>query len=198
MGCGRTADDLLAELLRGRGMAEPPGDAHAELALDFRSAVVGGSHELGFDDGRRITVRIPPGVRDGETIRLAGQGTAGRGGAGDLWIALRVGPHPVFRRDGEDLHVDVPITVGEAIRGGTVPVPTPTGTVELKVPAGTQSGRTLRVRDRGVTRRGQPPGHLYVHVVVQVPEGADERAVQAIEASYPGDVRESLFRRAAA
>jgi molecular chaperone DnaJ len=169
------------------GTARPT--RHASLELDFRSAALGGERELRFEDGRSLKVRIPPGVRDGETIRLPAE---------DLMLTLSVRPHPVFRRDGDDLRVTVPITVGEAVRGASVPVPTLGTPVKVVIPPATQTGRTLRVRGKGIARRGQPAGDLYVEVEVRVPEHLDEAVLDAVEAAYGADVRGDLLRRSAA
>ena len=130
-------DDILSELF-GRQGGLKGADVRAELPTDFRSAVAGGQRELTFTDGRRLKVRLPPGVRDGETLRLKGQGQPGRGGgtAGDLLVTVRVAPDPTYRREGEDLHLIVPVTVGEALYGASVTVPTLDGDVVLTVPEG--------------------------------------------------------------
>ncbi len=142
-----------------------------------------------------LTVTIPPGVHSGSQVRLAGQGAAGvRGGPpGDLFIETEVLPHPVFKREGDNLHVDLPITVPEAIFGGDVRVPTFGGDVTVKVPPGSQSGRKLRVKGRGVPAlKGNDKGDLYLTLKVMVPEGADADAKEAAEKmkkSYVRDVR---------
>jgi len=116
----------------------------------------------------------------------------------DLLLTLRVAGHPVFRREGEDLHVDLPVTVGEAVAGASVTVPTFDGSVKVRVPAGTQSGQTLRLRGKGVVRKGRGAGDLYAHVVVRLPEGVDPAALEALERAYREDVREDLRRAVAA
>ena len=128
---------------------------------------------------RTINVRIPQGVRDGAKLRIAGKGTPGQRGApaGDLYVTVHVRPHPLFARNGEDLTITVPITFQEAALGTTLRVPTLDGSVALKVAAGTPSGRTLRVRGRGITR-GKHTGDLLVTVEVAVPArlSAEQRA----------------------
>lgn len=149
----------------------------------------------------RIRVKIPPGVEDGSTIRLRGQGQSGSDGqqAGDLLIVVRVAPHPVFRREGRDLYVDLPITVGEAILGGKVDVPTLDGTVTITLPPGTPSGRKMRVRGKGIGGpRGGPPGDLYVETKIVVPPQADEKSKELIrnfEQRNPLDPRAELKRK---
>ena len=146
----------------------------------------------------RLNVKIPPGVDDGSRIRLAGKGGAGVGGApaGDLYIVTRVRPHPHLERRGQDLYLEVPVTVGEAMQGATIAVPTPGGTVKLKVPPGSQSGRKLRLRGKGVPEmKGTGHGDLYVVLMVQVPTDGTERvreAVTILEDSYGRNPRADL------
>ncbi|HLV60992.1 MAG TPA: J domain-containing protein [Fredinandcohnia sp.] len=144
----------------------------------------------------RLEVRIPAGIDDGGVVRLAGQGAAGRQGGppGDLYVEVRVRPHPVYRREGDDLHVRLPLTVEEAIAGATIQLPTFDGTVELKVPPGTQSGSRLRLRGQGVPHlRGAGRGDLYAEVRVQVPTGKEaERLAREMGKLYPEDVRSGL------
>lgn len=144
----------------------------------------------------RLEVKIPAGIDDGGVVRLAGQGGAGsRGGPpGDLYLEVSVRPHPAYRREGDDLHVVLPITVHEAIAGATVRLPTFDGPVELKVPPGSQSGRKLRLRGRGVPHlRGGGRGDLYAEVRVQVPKGEEaERLAREMEPHYAQDVRAAL------
>lgn len=136
---------------------------------------------------RTLTMRVPAGVADGQRIRLAGQGEPGRYGAppGDLFVRVHVTPHPVFGRsesDSADLTMTVPVSFPELALGATLTVPTLDGTVSLKVPPGTASGRTFRVRDRGITRRDGSKGDLLVTLQVSVPVKLDRSARQALEA----------------
>src|SRR4029077_1074139 len=147
----------------------------------------------------QLTVKIPAGVADGARVRVKGKGGVGRGGApaGDLYFVVKVRPHPLLRRDGKDLTIEVPITVGEAIRGATIAVPTPDGTVRLKVPPGRQIGPRLLRSGRGVPDpKGGAPGDLYVRLMVQVPvDGAADRlkdAVEALEGAYSENPRAHL------
>lgn len=143
----------------------------------------------------KLNVKIPPGVGDGSRIRLAGKGGAGRGGApaGDLYIVTKVRPHPRLERRDRDLYLQVPVTIGEAMHGATIDVPTPDGTVKLKVPPGSQSGSKLRLRGKGVpAMKGSERGDLYVVLQIHVPPDGDERtreAVRALEATYQGSPR---------
>ena len=147
----------------------------------------------------RLKVKIPAGIDDGKSIRLAGQGLPGRGGgpAGDLFLRVRVEPHPHLRRTGRDLELHVPVTVGEAMFGAKIEVPTLQGPIKLSVPAGSQCGARLRVRGRGVGGGEGAPGDLYVILDVHVPQAsADDPAVREAVANlgklYPRDVRAGL------
>ena len=132
---------------------------------------------------RTITVRVPAGVRDGAKLRIAGKGTPGERGApsGDLYVTVRVRSHTLFGRTGDDLTLTVPVTFAEAVLGTTLRVPTLDGSVALKVPPGTPTGRTLRVRDRGVTR-GKHRGDLLVTIEVAVPQTLSTEARAAMQA----------------
>ena len=160
----------------------------------------------GVQSGRtELTVKIPAGIEDGQKLRLKGQGAPGPGGGppGDLYVVVRVRPHPLFRREGDDIHLDVPVTVREAMFGAEVEVPTLSGTVKLKVPRGSQSGRKLRLKGKGIHRKGRPAGDLYVHLQVRVPDpSADEeaarQAAETLERLYGEDVRAELKRLATA
>jgi molecular chaperone DnaJ len=142
-----------------------------------------------------VSVAAPPGVRDGERLRLAGHGNAGRrgGAAGDLYVTVHVAPHPQFRREGDDLHVDVALALHEAAFGARIDLASPTGACRLRVPPGTDSGRQFRVRERGLpSARGGPPGDLIATVRVVLPPLDDERTralVRELAQSYPADVR---------
>jgi molecular chaperone DnaJ len=151
---------------------------------------------------RTVTARIPAGVRDGQKVRLRGEGRPGEPGAqdGDLFVVVHVEPHPVFTLDGPDLRVTVPVTFGEAALGAQITVPTlDGGTVRLKVPAGTPSGRTLRAKGRGVTT-SKGTGDLLVTVQVAVPQRLDGAARAAVEqfiaATSGEDPRADLLARA--
>jgi curved DNA-binding protein len=175
-GFGDLFGDFMGKARRARGPAKGP-DLESEVTIDFAAAVRGATLELQPQGapGGTVTVRIPAGAADGNRVRIAGQGAPGApGGArGDLVLLLHVTPHLYFRREDDDLHLDLPITVAEAYRGAKVRVPTVEGEVSLKVPERTQSGQTVRLRGKGVSRKGQPPGDLYVHFMVQIPSSSD-------------------------
>jgi molecular chaperone DnaJ len=143
-----------------------------------------------------IRVNIPPGAEPGKRIRVSGKGEAGlRGGpSGDLYITPRIRSHPLLTREGNDLTMDLPITVGEAVRGASVEVPTPSGPVKVKIPPGAQSGQLLRIKGKGVPAHGKTPaGDLYLKLMVRVPKnGVNPEAVEKIDQAYGEDVRKDL------
>jgi molecular chaperone DnaJ len=143
-----------------------------------------------------IRVNIPPGAEAGKRIRLRGRGEAGiRGGSpGDLYIMPQIRSHPLLTRSGRDLTMELPITVGEAVLGATVEVPTPSGPVKVKVPAGAQSGQRLRVKGKGVAAHGTTPaGDLYLRIMIRIPrDRIAQDAVEKFERSYTEDVRKHM------
>ncbi|MET0146017.1 MAG: DnaJ C-terminal domain-containing protein [Ilumatobacteraceae bacterium] len=176
---GIDIDDLFGEMFGGRRQTRswgpiPGADQEAVLTLTVEEAFRGGSRTItlsGPDGPRSYDVTIPPGVTDGQRIRLAGQGGQGTGQApsGDLYLAVRLAPHPRYRVEGRDLYVELPLAPWEAALGTTVAVDTPGGEAKLRVPAGTSSRRRLRLRGRGMpTRKGQP-GDLYAEARIMVP-----------------------------
>ncbi|GMA32632.1 DnaJ C-terminal domain-containing protein [Litorihabitans aurantiacus] len=167
----------------GFGGPEQGADLNATLTLPFRLAVEGGEMPVSVE-GRSTTVRIPAGVRDGQKIRLRGKGRPGQhGGApGDLMVAVTVSPHPVFSIDGANLALTVPVTFAEAALGATITVPTfDGGSVRVRVPEGSPSGKRLRVRGKGV-RSSKGDGDLIVTIQVAVPERLSDAARAAVEA----------------
>lgn len=143
---------------------------------------------------RSITVRIPAGVIDGQKVRLAGQGEAGPNGkpSGDLFVSVHVREDKVFRRSGDDLEIIVPVSFAELVLGDTITVPTLDAPVKVKLPAGTPNGRTLRVRGRGVPKRGDSAGDLLVTVEVSVPKDLNAAATSALRTYAQGE-KESGF-----
>jgi molecular chaperone DnaJ len=148
---------------------------------------------------KRFTVRIPAGVKDGTKIRLKGKGEAGYGGApaGDLYVVTRVEPSKLYERRGDDLVIDVPVTFDEAALGATVQIPTPDGRVSLKVPAGSQDGKLLRVKGRGAPKlKGSGQGDLLARLRVQVPSKltkAQREALEGFQKATKTNPRERLF-----
>jgi curved DNA-binding protein len=203
-GAGFSMDDILGSLFgddaRSRAGARRGEHQTVELVVDALMAVRGGEAFVSVrrptGTTERLKVRIPPGARDGGKLRLKGQGhpPPGGGPCGDLLVKLTVPEHPSFRRVGEDLEMDVPITILEAMRGARITLPTPTGEVKITVPAGATAGHRLRVRGHGVPRPATP-GDLFVILHPTVPASDDPAviaAAEALESGYGGDVRKAL------
>ena len=197
-GNGGGFGDVFGDMFGRRGGARPGRrrgqDVEAETTIDFASAVRGATLQLTVA-GQAVTVRIPPGADEGSRVRIAGHGAPApaQGGApGDLLLTLHVQPHPHFRRESDDLHVDLPITLAEAYQGAKVRVPTVDGGVHMKVPPRTQAGTKMRLKGKGIARKGREPGDLYVHFKVLVPTSEAEevaRAVEVLARHQPDDPR---------
>ena len=197
---GDVFSDLFGAPGRGerRGFAMPGADVRYELAIDFLDAVNGAKPRVTMADGKTLDLTIPAGVEDGQILRLRGQGRPGVGGGppGDALVVIHVRPHPLFERKGDEIHLELPVTLAEAVLGGRVRVPTPTGAVNLAIPKGSNTGRTLRLRGKGVpdARTGRH-GDMYVRLTIVLPEEADselEDFVQAWAAKHPYDPRRGM------
>lgn len=179
--------DVFGDLFRGGrggggGFSMGGPDMEAVLELSLEEAGRGGRRRISID-GRSIEVDIPPGVTDGQRIRLAGQGSAGVGGgpAGDLYLRVRLRPHPRFRVDGRDLHVELAVPPADAALGATVEVATLDGTARVRVPPGSSSGRRLRLRGKGLPNPSGGPGDLYAAVRIVVPRVLTDEEREAYE-----------------
>jgi curved DNA-binding protein len=193
-GGGDPFADLFGRQQRRRG-PQKGRDHEQELTIDFVSAVRGTSLQLRNPSSPEpVTVRIPPGASEGSRVRIPGQGgeSPNGGPSGDLILVIHVEPHALFTRDGDDLQVEVPIWASEALKGAKVKVPTFDGDVTLKVPAGTSSGTKLRVKGKGVVRKGKPEGDLYVRFMVHVPKDVPETLADELAKLETGDVRANL------
>ena len=197
---GTIFGDLFGGGVRGRRRGPPsaiPGrDAEAELQVELRDAVCGAERDLHVD-GKTLRVKIPAGVTDGSRIRLTGQGGEGVNGgpAGDLYLVVRILTHPGLRREGHDLYLDLPLTIPEAAAGAEVVIPTFEGQVQLKIPPGTQSGRQLRLRGKGLPDlKGGPRGDLYAVAKIVLPEESDalREAVKPLQDLYKSDPRAGI------
>ena len=187
---------------RGRRRpAEPGADVRHEIEVPLHTAVTGGEANLRIHRGGRraalITVKIPAGIDDGQTIRLRGQGEPSRddGPPGDLLVTIRVTPHAHFRRDGLDLIVKVPVTLAEAALGGKVDVPTPHGTITLKVPPGTTSGTRLRAKGQGIKKSDAQAGDLFAEILIAIPrqiDGESESLIRRLDERWRFDPRAEL------
>jgi DnaJ-class molecular chaperone len=174
--------------------ARPGQDISAALTITLAEAATGAHKRVKLPTGREVEVKIPPGLNDGRTIRLKGQGLAGAGRAGDLLIAVSVAPHPLFARAGADLRLDIPITLYEAVLGVKVRVPTLDGAVELAIPAGTSSGRTFRLKGKGFPAK-EGKGDLLATVRIMLPEGGDaelEELMRQWRKAKPYDPRKGM------
>jgi len=171
------ADDLIAELLRRsaeQARRAPGADLHYRLSVSFLDAVNGATKVIALPHGGTLQVTIPPGIEDGQILRLRGKGapSRGEGEAGDALVEISVEPHRFFTRQGDDVRVDLPITLPEAALGAEVKAPTPTGSVVLKVPKGSNTGDVLRLRGKGVKRR-DGAGDEFVRLKVMMPAKPD-------------------------
>lgn len=169
--------DILSEIFgrRGANVKMRGGDVRYHLAVDFLAAVNGAKPQLALPDGSEITVTIPPGTRGGQVLRLKGKGRPGYNGGepGDALIEIEVRPHPVFTRDNDDIRIELPISLAEAVLGGKVKAPTPTGPVMLTVPKGANSGTVLRLKGKGVAKAQGGHGDQYVTLQVKLPDKPD-------------------------
>ncbi|MDD5394134.1 MAG: DnaJ C-terminal domain-containing protein [Thiothrix sp.] len=190
-GTGQSADfdDFFANLFgqRGRGGAGGAGrvyqengeDSHAKVSIDLEDAYRGATRSLNlrsFQQERTLNIKIPKGVKQGQHIRLQGQGNPGIGGgsAGDLYLEIAFNPHPLYRVEELDVYLELPIAPWEAALGGSVKIPTPDGPVDMKIPAGSSSGRKLRLKGRGIP--AQTPGDFYVTLKVVMPDTFSDKA----------------------
>jgi molecular chaperone DnaJ len=183
--------DIFGDLFGGGGGRGGPSgfeaqepEMQAELTIDFRDAILGTTMSLSIN-GTSVKVKIPEGIGEGQKLRVA------RPGHSSVQITVHVKPHPFFERRGDDIYIDLPVTVGEAIRGAEVEAPTIQGPVRMRIPPGTQSGRTLRLTGRGVKKKGGAGDH-YSRIQVHVPPAAPAETVESIEASYADNPRANL------
>jgi len=166
---------------RGPGAgAPPPADLNVTLDVSVEEVVTAAKVTAQFPDGRKIAVKLPAYVEDGQTIRLKGQGDLSpfTGARGDALVKIRFAPHPRYRVEGRDLHADVPVELADAVLGGKVAVETPTGKVAVAVPAWSNSGRALRLKGRGLPLKTGGHGDLYAHVQVTLPK--DDAELEAL------------------
>jgi DnaJ-class molecular chaperone len=180
-------EDIFSELFGNFGMGGEQGarrrsgprkgeDLQLATTITLEEAAQGAQRRVVLPDGKQIEAKIPPGVREGQQIRLKGQGGPGRNGgpAGDVLINIDIAPHAMFTREGRDLRMDLPITLKEAVLGGKVPVETLSGTLTLTVPPNSNSGKVLRLKGKGLPGAGsEAPGDLYVRLAIVLPENPD-------------------------
>ena len=194
------ADDIMSAFFGRSGQRNRNrrgSDARYSLDVDFLDAVNGGTRTVTLPDGSTLDVKIPPGTRDGQVLRLRGKGQPGFGEAppGDALIEVHVRPHPLFRREGDDIQIDLPISVRDAVLGGKLRVPTPTGTVTMTIPKWSNTGAKLRLKGKGILRPDGSRCDEFVTLKIMLPEKPDtelerciaqwqrrERTTQAAEA----------------
>ena len=189
-GAGFNADDIFGEFfsnMRGGARTGSPRqqrgpDRSYKITVEFLDAAKGSTRRITLPDGKMLDVRIPSGIEDGKQIRLRGQGDPGPAGPGDALVEVSVSKHPDFRREGADIHLDLPLSLANAVLGAKVEVPTIDGTVTMTIPKGANSGQTLRLKGKGI----KPPkataaGNQYVHLAVTLPDPPDEELTALLE-----------------
>ncbi|MBB3288051.1 MULTISPECIES: DnaJ C-terminal domain-containing protein [unclassified Rhizobium] len=194
------ADDIFSSFFsrRSRGQTKMQGqDRHYTMEVDFLDAINGVKKQISLPDGPALDVQIPPGTRDGQTLRLKGKGHPGFGGgaAGDALIAVHVRPHRFYTRDGDDIRMELPISLSEAVLGGKIRVPTPSGAVTVTLAPNSNTGKVLRLKGKGAPVRGKENGDAYVTLKVVLPETPDPeltRFVSEWEAGKAQDPRKSM------
>ncbi|HKX09442.1 MAG TPA: J domain-containing protein [Stellaceae bacterium] len=207
---GFSVEDILAEIFGsggggfrgggfgGRPMRQRGADTQHRLRVPFLEAALGAKKRITLPDGHSVDLAIPAGIESGQTLRMKGQGEPGHNGgpAGDAYIEIEVDPHPLFQRKGRDIHIEVPVTLPEAVLGAKITVPTIHGPVSVKVPRGANSGSLLRLKGKGLAASsGQGLGDQYVKLRVVLPEPPDSELTQFLERwgeRHPYDVRGKL------
>src|SRR3954470_20359153 len=184
----------------GEGFQMPGPDRQFALTIDFVTAATGGKQRLALSPEEWLDVTIPPGIEDGQVLRLKGKGGPGLGGgpAGDALIEVHVAPHPWFRREGDNIHLELPVSLAEAVLGARVPVPTVTGPVTMTIPKGSDTGAQLRLRGKGIRRRRQGKevtGDQYVTLKVVIGASNDPELAKFLEdwgKKHPTDPRRAM------
>jgi DnaJ-class molecular chaperone len=193
------ADDIFDEFIRQatrgaggrrRGAGPPPergADVTYTLKLDFIEAAAGLKKRVTFPDGKTLDVTIPPGTEDGAKLRLKRQGRAGTAGgeSGDVYVDIQVAPHPFFERKGNDIYLDLPVTLGEAVAGAAITVPTIDGKVTLRVPEHSNAGTTLRLKGKGIVDAHGVRGDQYVRIRLALPDEPDRELERFLEKWKP-------------
>ncbi|MEY8096238.1 DnaJ C-terminal domain-containing protein [Falsihalocynthiibacter sp. S25ZX9] len=168
---------------QGANMPMRGGDLRFHLTISFRDAITGAKQQLTPPNGSKLEVSIPAGIKEGQTLRLAGRGQPGINGgpAGDALIEISVAPDVIFTRDGDDILLDLPISIDEAVLGASVEVPTVKGRVKLRIPAGSSSGRVMRIKERGAPSGKGKIGDQLVTLKIVLPDEISESLVSAME-----------------
>ena len=156
-------------------------DTRYRLEVEFLDALNGAKKRVTMPDGKNLDLSIPAGLEDGQTLRLKGQGERGAGGAGDVYVEVKVKPHLLFERKGDDIHIDVPITLREAVLGGKITAPTIAGDVSVNVPKYSSSGTVLRLKGRGAPKKTGGAGDQYVKLKIVLPDGGDKELEEFVK-----------------
>ena len=187
---------------RAETFSMPGPDRHYSLTIDFVTAATGGKQRLSLSQDEWLDVTIPPGIEEGQILRLKGKGGPGFGGgpAGDALIEVHIAPHPFFRREGDNIHLELPVNLPEAVLGARVPVPTVTGPVTMTIPKGSDTGTRLRLRGRGIRRRREGhevTGDQYVTLKVVIGVSDDPELAKFLEEwakQHPADPRRDMLQ----
>lgn len=171
-------------------------DISYEVTIGFEESITGGTRRLKLNDGRTVDIKIPPGIKNGQVIRLSGQGGPGLGDApkGDALVEVRVSEHPYYRREGNDIHLELPISIDEAILGGDIQVPTPRGKLTVRIPRNSSTGKRLRLKGKGVETKKET-GNMYVALKIMAP---DKRSLdlERLMKEWDGGNGEALRKKA--
>ena len=183
-------EDILSDLFGGRGgrgrrtVKQNGADVSYTAPIDFLEAAAGAKKRIRLSDGKTLTMSIPPGTADRQTLRLKGQGMPGANGGspGDAYVEVHLTPHPFFTRKDDDVHLELPVSLQEAVLGATVDVPTVHGKVAMKIPAGSNTGTTLRLKGKGIAnRKSGGKGDQYVRLKITLPEKPDTELKDFVE-----------------
>jgi len=206
------AENLFSEFFRStKGRSNAPKQTHNpyqsskrskgldisyEVTIGFEESITGGTRRMTLNDGRSLDIKIPPGIQGGQVIRLSGQGGPGVGSApkGDALVEVHVAPHPYYRREGNDIHLELPITLDEAVLGGDIQVPTPSGKLTIRIPRNSSSGKRLRLKGKGVKRK-DTEGNMYVSLKINLPEKRDP-ALEKLMKEWPSRQGDSIRKKA--
>ena len=189
-GAGASFEDLSdifsdifgARQARAQHAAQSRGrDVRYRLEVDFLDALNGAKKRVTMPDGKTLDLSIPAGLEDGQLLRLKGQGEKGPGGAGDVYVEVKVKPHPLFERKGDDIYIETPITLKEAVLGGKITAPTIAGDVSVNVPKNSSSGTVLRLKGRGAPKKSGGAGDQYVKLKIVLPEGGDKELEEFVK-----------------
>lgn len=199
-GAGKSSRGTRGRRANGGRAQQPPRskglDISYEVTVGFEESINGGTRRLTLNDGRSVDIKVPAGIKNGQVIRLSGQGGPGlgKGPSGDALVEVRVATHPYFKRDGNDIHLELPISIDEAILGGDIQVPTPRGKLTVRIPRNSSSGTRLRLKGKGVETKSET-GNMYVALKIMAPARRDADLEKAIK-EWGGQGGEALRKKA--